>query len=511
MTRLRAIMVALWGMAAAGVSMAAPPGERPAPGVEVQKGSSELPLPPAGVTIRQTVGVASGALSYSVTAASLVLRDATHRRMADIAYTAYALDPGKHGSVERHRRPVTFVFNGGPGAASAYLHLGLIGPKGIEFANPGNGPSDAVVLRDQPYHWLEFTDLVFVDPPGTGFSRVAVDDVAVRKQFFGVEQDVEQLSRFVALWLAQAGRASSPKYLVGESYAGIRVAKMAAQLQKVEGVGVSGLVLLSPVLDDVMIASPDISPLPWVTWLPSLAAAHLEAQGRFTEAAIDAVEQYARTDFLRDLMLGVRDPQAIERLTSRVADLTGLDQALVRHLGGRIDPSVFTREMRREEQLFVSAYDTAVTSHDPYPRSAQKRGDDPILMGSIAPLASAMTDLTRRIIGWQIDRSYKVLNLDVKKAWDYGKAGGDPLQSVDELRRAMSLDSQLRVLVAHGYTDIRTPYFASRLIIEQIPPMGAAGRLRLEIYPGGHMFYSRAGSAARFRADVRALYEAREH
>jgi len=470
---------------------------------EARDAVRELGALPANLTVKQTLRVDGRELRYSITAGSLDLRDTAQRKLADVVYTAYELE-----TPDRLRRPVSFVFNGGPGASSAYLHLGLIGPKRVEFGNQGNVPSDVPALDDSPNQWLEFTDLVFVDPPGTGYSRLAVEDEATARQVYGVQQDVEQLSRFVAMWLAQAGRAASPKYLVGESYAGIRVPKMAYRLQKVEGVGVSGLILLSPVLDDIMVASADISPLPWVTFLPSLAAAHLEQQGRLTPEAMVEVERYARGDYLRDLMAGARDAAAIERLAERVSQLTGLDRQLVKRLGGRIDPFVFTREMRRDQGEFVSAYDTAVTNYDPYPFSAEKRGDDPILMGNIAPLASGMTDLITRVVGWKVDRTYKVLNLDAKKAWDYGKGGGDPLESAGDLRRALGLDGKLRVLVAHGYTDIRTPYLASRLIIDQIPAMGPADRLQLKVYPGGHMFYSRSGSATAFRQDVRALYRA---
>jgi carboxypeptidase C (cathepsin A) len=466
-----------------------------------ESSARELPLPPGEATVKQVLRTGPSTLAYRAMAGSLALKDTAECRLADVAYTAYLLD-----APNALQRPVTFVFNGGPGAASAYLHLGLIGPQRVEFGNPGNAPSDAPLLTTNPHSWLEFTDLVFVDPPGTGYSRIAYDDAA--REVYGVEQDVAQLSRFVTSWLARAGRATSPKYLVGESYAGIRVAKMAHRLQKTEGVGVSGLILLSPVLDDIMIASADVSPLPWVTVLPSLAAANFEKQGKTLTAEMMAeVERYARGDYLRDLMLGARDAAAIERITQRVSAFTGLDADLVRKLGGRIDPFTFTREMNRAQGEFVSAYDTAVTSYDPYPFAPEKRGDDPILMGNIAPLASAMTDLTTRVIGWKIDRNYQLLNLEVKKAWDYGKGGGYPLESAGDLRRALSLDGRMRVLVAHGYTDIRTPYLASQLIIDQIPAMGDLTRLQLKVYPGGHMFYSRGGSASAFRQDVRAIFD----
>lgn len=455
---------------------------------------------PADSSVSGRVRDAAGRmLSYRATAGSLPARDDRGEALGDVAFTAYVLQDA--GPPER--RPVTFAFNGGPGASSVFLHLGAMGPRLLRFATPGDVPSDPVALEDNPWTWLAFTDLVFVDPVGTGYGRARVEAARAAPAFWGVEQDVRYLARFVMQWLVAHDRVASPKYLVGESYSGIRVPKIAYRLQKTEGVGVSGIVLLSPALDAAMTASPDISPLPWVARLPSMAAARLEREGALDEAAMRDVEAYARGEYLHDLMAGRSDPAAIDRAARKVAGLIGLDPQLVRRLGARVNNFTFTREVLRDEGRFVSAYDTAVTNYDPFPHAAEREGDDAILQGSLAPLTTAIVDYTRRVLGWRPEGEYVTLNIPLNRGW---QDDGGPESSVKELRKAMALDGRLRVLVAHGYTDVRTPYFASRLVIDQIPPMGDAARLQFAVYPGGHMFYSRPESARRFHDDVRAVY-----
>lgn len=467
-----------------------------APTAAVQAETPKLPEP---VTRQASVRLADGrSLAYQVTAGALPVEGPGGELLGEVSYTAYVA-----AGQERARRPVTFAFNGGPGASSVFLHIGLLGPKRVDFAVAGSTPSDATPLLDNPDTWLAFTDLVFVDPVGTGFSKVHAAPDAARKHFFGTRQDADYLSGFVARWLAKNGRMASPKYLVGESYAGIRVPKMAYRLVKVEGVAVSGIILLSPLLNSVMSAEPDISPLPWVSRLPSMAATHLERQGKLTDAAMREVEAYARGDYIRDLMLGREDPGAATRAADRVADMIGLPAETVRRLGARVSNLVYTRELEKEKGVFVSAYDPVVTNFDPYPFSADRQGDDAILQGSIAPLTSAIVHYVTQDIGWKPENTYMTLNIPLNRGWD----SGEGLQeSVGDLRKAMAMDGNMKLLISHGYTDLRTPYFASKLAFGQIPPMGATGRARFTVYPGGHMFYSRADSRAAYMRDVRWAY-----
>jgi len=476
-----------------GLSAAQPQPDSPAAAARAEPAR----LPPES-SVRQSLRIGGRALNYTAYAGALPVKDKDGAVIGEVAYTAFILD-----AANRIDRPVTFAFNGGPGAASVYLNLGLIGPKMVPFGAQGDLPSSATRVIDNPDSWLDFTDLVFIDPVGTGFSRAYVDEEKAKKAFYGTEQDIRYLSRIIYDWLLKNGRMGSPKYLVGESYGGFRLPRIAYALQTDLGVGVWGMTLVSPRIDYTVPGGRDISPLPWVTTLPSMAAAKRERDGAVLTAADMAdVEEYARTEFAVDLMRGARDRAAVERIVQRVSQYTGLDPALVRRLGGRVDLPTFAREFQRDQGRISSRYDVNVSAYDPFPWSPTTRAGDPILDAIIAPTTSAQVDYVTRVIGWKAEGSYQALSDEVSRLWDRDPSA----ESSTALRQAVALDPNMKVLIVHGFTDIQTPYFASRLIVDQIPVMGAADQVRLAVYPGGHMFYSRPDSRAAMRRDVRAIY-----
>jgi carboxypeptidase C (cathepsin A) len=476
-------------------AMAAEADPKPAPAAAA---GIDLPPLPADRTVSQTATIGGRAIRYQATVGTIPVRDAKGKTIGQVVYTAYVVperDPG---------RPVTFAFNGGPGAASVYLNLGAIGPKRVAFGNEGDAPSDPAILRDNPESWLDFTDLVFIDPVGTGFSRSLVDEAETKAAFYGTEPDVKYLSRIVYDWLVKAERLRSPKYLVGESYGGYRAPRLAYELQSQLGVGVSGVVMVSPYLDPAAVGDGTaLSPLPWMIDLPSMAAGHLERQGRLTPAAMAEVERYVRGQYATDLLNGKSDPAAAARMATKVTELTGLDPALVRRLGGRIDTETYLREIRRDDGKIASRYDSNVTAWDPFPYASSQRSNDPLLDTLIAPTTSAMVDFVTREVGWKTDARYNALSYAVNEAWNRGSPDDKP---VTDLRKAVANDPKMGVLIVHGWDDLSCPYFASRLIVDQMPAFGQAERVKLALYPGGHMFYSRAASAAAFKNDARALY-----
>ena len=433
--------------------------------------------------------------------------DPQERPVGHVFYTAYTV-PSRTSVT----RPVTFAFNGGPGASAIFLHFGGLGPKLVQFGNEGDYPSTSGGATDNPDTWLPFTDLVFVDPVGTGFSRSNVSDEEARRLFYGTESDAAYISRFIYDWLVANGRIASPLYLVGESYGGFRVPKIAVQLQTRLGARVRGLILVSPYLDRAYFSYSDSSPLLWVKLLPAYAAAQITRQrGSVTPGDLAPVEEYARGEYLVDLLRGTRDAAALERIAERVSQYTGLERALVRRLNGRVDPETFVREFRRDEGTVISRYDADVWAFDPFPSSAaRRRQGDPILDRMYSPTIPALVDLVSRVIGWTPTSPYVALNYDVNRAWDWGTGGavvGTSVESISDIRVAMSIDPSLNVLIANGLTDMTTTYFESRLAADQIPVMGRAEQLRLATYPGGHMFYSRPDSRAQFTSDVRAVYD----
>ena len=465
---------------------------------EDKKPEQDLPPLPADKTIRQSVNVDGHSLSYEATVGTIVVRNDKGKKIAEVVYTAYVVPHKGPG------RPVTFAFNGGPGASSVYLNMGAIGPKRVQFGMDGNAPSDAAVTKDNPATWLDMTDLVFIDPVGTGFSRSLEDDDATKKDFYATETDIKYLSRVVYDWLVKNGRLRDPKYVVGESYGGYRAPRIAYTLQTSMGVGVNGLVMVSPYIDPAAIGDGDsLSPLPWMINLPSMAAGHFEEQGRFSPQAVQEVENYVRKDFVVDFLAGRSDPGAVGRMVQKVAGYTGLDPALVAKLDGRVAIGTFLREGHRADKKIGSVYDSNVTAWDPFPGSAHRQSGDPILEAIIAPATSAMVDFITREVGWKADAHYEALSDKVNEAWDRGSPDDKP---VADLRKAIANDPNMHVLIAHGYNDLSCPFFASRMILDQMPAFGQAERVKLAIYPGGHMFYGRPDSNRAFKADVRAMF-----
>ena len=455
---------------------------------------------PADVTSDQTVELAGRTLRFKATAGTIPINNGEGKLQAEIAFVAYQLpDPPAP-------RPLTFVFNGGPGASSAYLQLGALGPWRLPL--DGVVPSSPSATVPNQETWLDFTDLVFVDPVGTGYSRFINTSDDVRKQFWSVDGDIDVLATFMRKWIEKSGRQTSKKFIAGESYGGFRAPKLAGKLNE-QGVGISGLVMVSPVIDFGWRGNGRQSPLGWVARLPSMAAAAREATAPFDREALREAERYAAGDYLQDLVRGERDIEAIARMSARVAQLTGLDPALVRRLAGRIDSRTFIRERNRDAGKIASMYDATVTAIDPDPNASSSHYEDPVLSGMRAPLSSAMTDLYARLLNWRVEEPYQLLNGRVSSRWDWDGSRSKH-EIVGELRGVLANDPRMRILVAHGASDLVTPYFENQMILDQLPAFATPERLKLAVYGGGHMFYSREASRRAFREDARALYRAVE-
>jgi carboxypeptidase C (cathepsin A) len=449
------------------------------------------PMPPEATTQHRSLG-----LAYTAKSAAIELRGEKAARLSYIAYTLDEADPA--------RRPVSFVFNGGPGAASAYLHLGALGPRMLDFGPDGVLPPRSEGVVANPDTWLGFTDLVFVDPVGTGFSRAEGDD----KDFWGVTQDLEALAGFVRKWTQANGRALSPKYLVGESYGGFRAARLPQMLATEQGVTIAGIVLISPAIEFGLMHSDWLIPLGDALRLPAYAATALARNGALTAEALAESERFALGDYLLALARGSVEPPMI----ARIAALVGLPESVVARTEGRIPIEVFVKEFRRDEGRLVSRYDGTVAGTDPYPRSATARGGDPLLEATIAPFTAAMLAYLRDELGVATDLPYRTLNRDVSRRWDWksGMSGREgALGAGDELREALARDKQLRVLIVHGFTDLQTTYLASRYVVQHLP-RELQRRIKLENYPGGHMMYFRSGSRAALRRDAEGFYRTGE-
>jgi carboxypeptidase C (cathepsin A) len=399
---------------------------------------------------------------------------------------------------------VTFVFNGGPGAGSVWLGLGALSPFRLRVTRDTLSPSMPVTVVDNAESWLPFTDLVLIDPPGAGFSKFLSDSEEVRKRFFSVEGDANALAVVVRKWLTARGRLGAPKFLVGESYGGFRVVKLLDALRVRENIGVSGVLLISPVLDFGLITS-DRHPLRHAALLPSFAAIARNANDR---TALADAEAYAAGDYVVDYLKGEKDAQALARMSARVAELSGLDPAFVARLGGRVDGKAFARERARNRNRVLSVYDGEASGFDPAPFAPDVDWADPVLESWRAPLGAAMTRLTLEKLAWPIgDARYVVLNSDLAHRWDYGHAGRASAEAVSDLRAALALDPRLKALVTHGLYDLVTPYFASKLALDQLPAFGDPSRVGLIALRGGHMPYLEDDSRKALRDAAKVFIE----
>jgi carboxypeptidase C (cathepsin A) len=453
-------------------------------------------------------------LTFTATAGSIPFRAGDGRLLAELGYVAYILD-----GTDPVRRPVTFAFNGGPGSASAWVHIGGFGPWRLPLEGAGLAPSANPVLLPNAETWLDFTDLVFLDPASTGFSRLARmttegggrgasnnRDGGGPGFFHSVEGDAAATAEMIERWLRRHGRLASPKFITGESYGGIRAPKTAALLNTQIGVGVNGLILISPVLDFGLFRVPRHHPTMFVNALPTIAAAAREAAGKGVadRRELAEVEAYARGEYLLDLMRGPRDQAAVDRMVKRVAVYAGLSEAVVRSYGARIDEGIYLREANRPSGQTASGYDATVRGDEADPTAPFPTWSDPFTSALAAPMRSAMLQLYERI-GIKTELDYHLSSREAFSNWFWGSGNSRP-ESFTQLRAALALDPRLQVLVTHGFTDLRTPYFASALVLDQLPTF-ANGRVALQVYPGGHMHYSRQASRIALRQDVKALIE----
>jgi carboxypeptidase C (cathepsin A) len=446
-------------------------------------------------------------LAYTATAGTLALANDKGEHAADIFYVAYALSGAPKAS-----RPITIVFNGGPGAGAAYLHVGALGPRVLDYGNGRELPFTSGKVIDNPDTWLDLTDLVFVDPVESGYSRSVLSDDETRKEFLGVRPDLDALGRIIHELLTKLDRLDSPLYLAGESYGGFRAARLPRLLAADQGLVVRGAVLISPALEFSLLGRGDFNPMPSVVRLPSYAAVALEAQGKLTSAALADAERFALGDYLTGIVTPASDPAAESRFYQAISDLIGVPEPVVARFRGRVPLGVFLKEAHHGDRELLSRYDGTVGAPDPYPSSYNSgESGDPVLAGLNGPLTSGFVSYARDELDFKTARRYILLNGEVARHWNWregheGAFDQGGTSATDDLREGLSLEPRLHVLIAHGMTDLQTPYLGSRYIISQLPENLTHDRVKIALYPGGHMMYLRPTSRAALHQDARAIY-----
>jgi carboxypeptidase C (cathepsin A) len=425
---------------------------------------------------------------------------------AAVFTTSYFLD-----AADPKNRPVCFAFNGGPGSASIWLHLGALGPKRVVIREDGTMPPPPYTVTDNQESWFEHFDLVFIDPPHTGYSVTSSEEA--RKKMLSVDGDVDALAECMRTWLGRNRRWGSPVYIVGESYGTTRGAALADKLLDI-GVALSGLILVSCAMDLQSMVFAPRNDLPYALFLPAFANVaqfHGKLKGPLSEspeAARAAAESFVAEEYLAALHAGARLSKAARRrVVNRIAQLAGLDPALVEEKNLRISDHTFFYELLRDRGLIVGRLEARVTG----PMAASRTRDwefDPGIEAISAPYTMAAHAYMSEHLNVDIEARYDVLSMDAHKQWNWnrGESRGNSYASTSpDLSRALRRNPHLRVLVASGRYDLGTPYSASDWSLAQLDvPDDVLARVTHRYYDAGHMMYTREADMMKLKRDLAA-------
>tara|TARA_R110000751_G_scaffold2018_18_gene10658 strand:+ start:443270 stop:444778 length:1509 start_codon:yes stop_codon:yes gene_type:complete len=460
------------------------------------------------VRTRSMTGTFGGQrVSYRATMAETVLESDDGKTEAVIVTTSYVKDPRDAS------RPVFFLFNGGPGSGSVWLQMGAFGPKRV--AIPSDARDDGAPpypLLDNPDSLLDVADLVFIDPPGTGFSYLTRDTNP--KKYYGLEPDAEAVAKVIRLWLNENGRWNSPKYLGGESYGTTRTAMVARELEggTYNDVGLNGLILISTILDFAGREPTPGNEMAYVVTLPNMAAAayyHGKVQAPSVEAIVEEARQFAIGPFASALLKGQDLPDA-ERAAVRaeLARLTGLSERYLDQADLRVTSQRFYKELLRDRGLTIGRLDARYTGRD-FDNAGETPDNDPSFYGIDAGYTAAINSWTRDTLGFETTREYQSIGREPGRNWEWstGQGRGAYLNVAPYIGQAMRQNSQLRVFNAQGYYDFATPFFGAEYSLKR---MGIPqDRVEFQYYDAGHMMYIRDEDRAKLSRDIRAFIRAR--
>lgn len=456
-------------------------------------------------TTHHTVVIAGQRIEYTATAGIYVLKKEDGTPQASIFYIAYVRE-----GVPTEGRPVTFSFNGGPGSSSVWLHLGALGPRRVARTDVGDPAAPPGRLEDNPDAILDVTDLVFIDPVTTGYSRAAKAEEA--KDFHGVKPDIEAVADFIRLWTTRNRRWTSPKLLAGESYGTTRAAGLAAHLQERHAMYVNGLCLISSVLNFQTVLFHFGNDLPYVLHLPTYAAIawyHGRIQGRPAgedlRTFLREVEAWAVDTYAAALHRGDRLPAAERKaVAAQLSAYTGLGADWIERARLRILLSRFTQELLREAGQSVGRLDGRYKGIE-YDAVVEHMTYDPSLAAITGVYAACLNHYVRDELGFESDLPYEILT-DRVRPWTWSDASNRYLDVTEPLRTAMIHNPALRVFVANGYYDLGTPYFASEYTFDHLGlPEPWNDRVSMAWYEAGHMMYVHLPALRQLRLDLVAF------
>jgi len=484
--------------------------------MEAKKKEEPTPIAPKDVLVetKHSLTIDGQEITYTVTCGTMVLKEEAEKKgekegesegekpRASIFFVSYTRD----GVEDLHKRPLTFSFNGGPGSSSVWLHIGLLGPRRVLLDDEGFAYPPPYQLVDNAYSLLDHTDLVFIDPVSTGFSRVVPGEKP--KQFHGFKKDIESVGDFIRLYTTRYQRWSSPKFLIGESYGTTRAAGLSGYLQERHGMYLNGIMLVSSILN---FQTADFHPgndLPYILFLPTYTATAWYHQRlsddleKSLNATLEEVEAFAMGDYAHALIQGDELP-AEERLliARRLARYTGLSEDYIDRTNLRVEIFRFTKELLRHAKRTVGRLDSRFKGID-RDSAGEHFEFDPSMNNINGPYTATLNDYVRGELKFESDLPYEILSERVHP-WSYAEFENEYVDVAETLRKAITTNPHLKVYVANGYYDLATPYLATRYTFKHLDlDKSLMDNLRMGYFEAGHMMYIHIPSLIKLRAEL---------
>ncbi len=471
----------------------------------------ETPVQDQLVQTKHHITLNGETFSYTVTTGTIVLKQESEKDgasegekpKASFFFVAYTRD----GVENAASRPLTFSFNGGPGSSSVWLHLGVLGPRRVVMTDIGDLPAPPYKLTENEFSLLDVSDLVFIDPVGTGYSRAVTGEKD--REFHNLKKDIESVGDFIRIYTTRYGRWLSPKFLIGESYGTTRAAGLSGYLQERHGMYLNGIMLVSSILD---FATAEFQPghdLPYILFLPTYTAtawyhkrldAKLQADLRKT---LREVEEFALNDYALALLQGDALPvKERKRIVKKLARYTGLSAEYIERANLRLEILHFTKELLRDEQRAVGRLDSRFRGIERDQTGAMIE-NDPSYSNIIGPYTAALYDYVRGELKFESDLPYEILSLKVNAQWSFGEHENRYVNVADTLRAAMNINPHLKIFVANGYYDLATPYFATAYTFNHLALDESLRRnVAMTYYEAGHMMYIHLPSLAQLKRDL---------
>ncbi len=473
-----------------------------------KESAPKLKVPDTPSIAKHSIKLNGKALNYTTQTGYLTLKTDAGEPEAHIFYTAYTLDDAKDAG----KRPLTFAFNGGPGSSSVWLHLGILAPRRILMTDEGESLAPPYQLVDNEYTWLEETDLVFIDPVTTGFSRASDEKEA--KKYHGYNGDIQSVGEFIRRYTTEQQRWASPKYLVGESYGTTRAAGLSQYLIDAYGMYLNGVILVSSILDFQTARFEAHNDLPYLLFLPTYAASayyHKQLDKSYLDRKLDdflnEVENFVYNEYAVALMKGdLLQTTERQRIIDKIAAYTGLDKTYIDRANLRLSIFRFTKELLREKYEVVGRFDSRYKYVDMNANAEAGELDpsyQPTILGGFGTL---INDYLTRELKFESELTYNLLTGKVHP-WDYSQFTNRYVNTAENLRKAMIMNPHMKVWVANGYYDLATPYAATEYTFNHLGiPAELKKNITMTYYPAGHMMYLQKSSLVQMKKEATQFY-----